>query len=201
MRTLLLLAGALTLAACSSTPDGPVTEDGRLENGDATLTSGEFQDTHSVQLNEGQWLRVTLRSTDFDPYLIVRFPNRQQSDRDDSTPGDTTSVSMALRAEESGTYEILVTTYRPGATGAYTLTYEVSDTELTVPEGSASTAPATDDETMDDEAPADEPMPDDGDASGNAIRSLDDGDGDAPADRTPADDAPADGGDDKTLDA
>ena len=95
-------AAAAALAACESTPDGPVAEAGALERGDATLTSGEFTDRYTVALDEGQWLRVTLASDAFDPYLVVRFPDGQQSDRDDSAEGDTTTVTMAVRAEAGG---------------------------------------------------------------------------------------------------
>jgi|GEM_PF-2777317 len=188
MRPLLFLVLVGLLAGCNSTPSGPVTEQGSLETGDGTLPTGEFRDTFEVTANEGQWLSVTLSSDEFDPYLIVAEPGGEQSDLDDSTPGDTTSVTMVLRAASSGSFRIVATSFRPGASGAYTLTYEVTDTE---PAGgateSAADAPA--------EAPSDEPASGDApadDAGGNAIEELDGGDA------APADDAPKP---DETLDA
>lgn len=146
-----LAAGTLaagTLAACTSAPEGPVAETGTLQNGDATLTSGEYADRFTVRLTQGQWLRTTLDSDAFDPYLVVRFPNGQQSDLDDSATGDTTTVTMTIQAQEAGQFEIIATSFRPGAGGAYRLVYEVFDAEP--PADGAATppeAPSDGDET------------------------------------------------------
>lgn len=158
MRLLLFAAFALTLSACgsrSSDPSaaeadapGPVAHDGRLEAGDRTLGSGEYVDIYDVDLAEGQFLSVTMTSSDFDPYLIVRPPEGDQYDRDDSTPGDTTQVSMVVRAEATGRYRITPTSFRPGATGAYQLRYEVSDTAPAEP-AEAGDAPKTDGTALD----------------------------------------------------
>ncbi len=137
MRLLLALVSVGLFAGCNSAPSGPVTEEGALEAGDATLASGEFHDTFEVTANEGQWLRVTLASDAFDPYLIVADPAGEQSDLDDSTPGDTTSVTMVLRAGSSGSFRIVATSFRPGDSGPYSLTYEVTDAE---PAGGATEA-------------------------------------------------------------
>lgn len=115
--------------------------EGRLEAGDETLTSGEFADRFTVRVGKGRWLRVTLRSTAFDPYLIVNPPQGRQIDQDDSAEGDTTMVSVVVQARAAGPFEILATTYRMGAEGPYTLSYEVSDTEPVVPIGTASAGP------------------------------------------------------------
>ena len=92
-----------------------------------------------MRLTEGQYLRATLESSAFDPYLIVRPPQGRQYDLDDSTPGDTTRVTLIVRAETAGTFNIMPTSFRPGAAGDYRLTYEVSDTE---PAGAPADAPA-----------------------------------------------------------
>jgi hypothetical protein len=188
MRPLLFLVLTGLIAGCTSTPSGPVTEEGSLASGDGTLPTGEFRDTYDVTVNEGQWLRVTLQSDEFDPYLIVTVPGGEQSDLDDSTPGDTTSVTMVLRAPSAGTFNIIATSFRPGASGAYTLTYEVSDTE---PAGGATdtAADAPADDAMEDDAMADEPAADDTSAAGTA---TDDG-------AAPAADPPKT--DDATMDA
>lgn len=188
MRLSLFLAAAVALGACNASPSGPVTETGDLERGDATLTSGEFADRFTVRMKAEQWLRVTLQAQGFDPYLVVRFPNGQQSDLDDSTPGDTTSVTMVMKAQEAGQFEILATSYRAGESGSYTLTYEVSDTEPATPAGTAQRAPQ--------QAPADAAATPDAlppPTAGNSIREIDpaEGDGAATADGVEKPPAPA----------
>lgn len=185
MRPLLFVVLLGLVAGCTSTPSGPVTEEGSLAAGDGTLPTGEFRDTFDVTVNEGQWLRVTLDSDEFDPYLIVSVPGGEQSDLDDSTPGDTTSVTMVLRAPSAGTFNIIATSFRPGASGAYTLTYEVTDTE---PAGGETDTAA--DAPSDAGSMADEPPAGDSAGAGNAM-----GGGNA----APVDDAPKP--DDATMDA
>jgi len=140
-RSAFVLAFALTLAACQpAAPEGPVTEAGDLDLGDLTLQSGEYYDTYTVSMKADQWLSVNIQSTDFDPYLIVRTPSGEQSDLDDSEESNTTSVESVIRAQEAGSWEIVVTSYETGESGAYQVTYEVSDA---APAGSASSsAPA-----------------------------------------------------------
>lgn len=96
-------------------------EAGRLEEGDATLESGEFIDTRTVRLAAGEWLAVRLTSTDFDPYLIARAPDGSQEENDDCTDGDFTQSCLTVVASEAGEWEILVTSYQPGERGAYQL--------------------------------------------------------------------------------
>lgn len=115
------------LAACSSAPSGPVTESGSLEVGDMTLQSGEYYDEFSVSAAEGQWIEVEVSAEGFDPYLIVRSPSGSQSDMDDSEAGNTTSTRSVLRADEGGSWDIIVTSYAPGGTGTYSVTYSVAD--------------------------------------------------------------------------
>lgn len=135
-----LVASGL-LAACNSAPDGPVTETGELATGDLTLNGGEFYDRYTVRLKEGQWLKMDLRSTGFDPYLVLRTPGGEQSDMDDSTPGDTTHVELIHHATAAGQFEVIATSYASGETGAYTLVYEVTDAEPASGATTTATAP------------------------------------------------------------
>ncbi len=77
-------------------------------------------------VREGQWITVTVTTDRFDPYLIVRSPGLEQSEIDDAG-SDTGATRMSVRAGESGRWEVLVTSYAPGETGDYTLTYHVTD--------------------------------------------------------------------------
>lgn len=128
-RFALLLTAAGCLSACTSAPEGPVTETGELATGDLTLTGGELQDTFPVRASDGQWIKVDLRSTAFDPYLILRTPDEQQSENDDASEDDTEHSQVIYQAVQGGQFQIIVTSYESGESGAYTLTYEVTDTQ------------------------------------------------------------------------
>ena len=144
-RALLLAASGLVAsgvaAGCQSAPAGPVTEAGDLASGDRTLASGELLDSFPVRVGAGQWLRVDLRSSAFDPYLILRPAAGSPSENDDAVPGDREHAQVIFRATEAGQVEIVATSYEPGESGAYTLVYEVTDTE---PQTARSTAGASD---------------------------------------------------------
>ena len=125
MRAAALIA-ALFVSGCGSAPEGPVTETGALEAGDLSLASGELYDSYPLTAREGQWITVTVTTDRFDPYLILRSPSQEQSEIDDSQ-SDPTTTRMSVRAGESGRWEALVTSFAPGETGAYTVTYHVTD--------------------------------------------------------------------------
>jgi hypothetical protein len=101
-------------------------ERNRLEAGDETLSSGEYRDDFTFDGQAGQQAIIDLRSTDFDPYLIVSTPSGEQFDNDDYE-GDIARSLLALDLSESGTYEVIVTSYAEGETGAYTLQMDVGD--------------------------------------------------------------------------
>lgn len=99
---------------------GERTERGDLAAGDQQLRSGEFFDEHTLNLQVGEAVHVEARSTAFDSYLIVRAPSGEQHDNDDMTPGNL-NAGLDFVAREAGAYRVLVTSYRPGETGAYEL--------------------------------------------------------------------------------
>ena len=123
--SLVVSLAVAVLAGCG--PAGPVTEFGALEDGDPTLTSGEWYDGYAVTAREGQWISVVVTADGFDPYLILQSPGEGQSEVDDSDAGDTTTTRLAVRADASGRWEVVVTSYAPGESGRYTVTYGVSD--------------------------------------------------------------------------
>ncbi len=96
------------------------TQSGTLGEGDGQLQSGEFVDRFDVQLQAGQRLELALSSTEFDTYLIVRGPDGTQQQNDDIQSGNTNSA-LSYAVQQSGLHQVLVTSYRPGETGAYTL--------------------------------------------------------------------------------
>lgn len=135
----LLFAFSIAAAGCSTddarevarytenTASNATNESGELAAGDQTLSSGEFVDLYEILVREGQWIRVELLSTDFDPYLIVRSPVGTQVDVDDSQANNLTFAKSIVQATDAGQWQILVTTFAAGEAGAYELTYEVSD--------------------------------------------------------------------------
>lgn len=102
---------------------GGGTERGSLDAGDDTLSSGEYFDTFHISGDAGEYVVVDLRSRDFDPYLILQTPTREQFENDDHE-GDATRSQLAMELPESGSYSIFVTTYKPHEVGNYTLTIE-----------------------------------------------------------------------------
>ena len=105
---------------------GGVMQRDRLERGDSTLTSGEYRDNFTFEGERGQDAIIDLRSDEFDPYLIVSTPSGEQFDNDDYE-GDVGRLLIALNLDETGTYEVTVTSYAEGETGSYTLQMDVSD--------------------------------------------------------------------------
>jgi hypothetical protein len=95
---------------------------GRLEDGDATLASGEYADNYTFAGSSGQRAIIDLRSGAFDPYVFVRAPSGEQFDNDDYD-GDASRSRLALEITEDGDYEVTVTSYDEGETGGYTWTF------------------------------------------------------------------------------
>ena len=106
-----------TVAAAGA---GETIERGELAAGDRTLSSGEFNDEHTVNLVAGQSVHLEARSTAFDTYLIVRPPNGPQQDNDDQAPGNL-NAGLDYVAREAGPHRVIVTSYRAGMVGAYEL--------------------------------------------------------------------------------
>lgn len=93
---------------------------GALAQGDQRLNSGEFVDRYTFNWPVGAQVRLRLESSAFDPYLIVRAPSGSQQDNDDASPSDRNS-QLDYTVREAGQYTVMVTSYRAGETGAYTL--------------------------------------------------------------------------------
>ncbi len=100
--------------------EGDRFEAGTLAGGDQTLSSGEYVDKYTYSGRQGETVTFDLRSTAFDPYLIVRSPSGDQNDNDDFEGSRTRSL-LSLTLEESGEWDVWVTSYEPGETGAYDL--------------------------------------------------------------------------------
>jgi hypothetical protein len=109
---------------------------GALAPGDTTLNSGEFVDWYTLSGTTGQQLRVEASSADFDTYILVRGAGLSL-DNDDRPDGTTNSL-LDITLPAAASYQVGVTSYRPGETGAYTLAITNTATLATQPQNVAS---------------------------------------------------------------
>jgi Caspase domain/Bacterial pre-peptidase C-terminal domain len=115
-----LSLGALPAAAQQALRPG-VAANGELRQGDRPLNSGEFSDVYTVQAQAGQVITVTMSSSEFDTYIMVRGPDNFADDNDDA-PGQGTNSEISVTAPTNGTYNIIATSFQPGETGRYQIT-------------------------------------------------------------------------------
>lgn len=72
-------------------------------------------------------LKISLESSDFDPYIALLDPEGRVVEEVDDSPGMRFGVSEQLRVESPGKYTLIVTTAFPGESGAYTLEISAND--------------------------------------------------------------------------
>jgi Caspase domain/Bacterial pre-peptidase C-terminal domain len=80
---------------------------------------GRFEREHQVALRRGQRVIISLQSSAFDTLLRVVPPAGEAMENDDIAQSDLNS-RLDFTAPIDGRYRIVVTSYQPGATGAYT---------------------------------------------------------------------------------
>jgi predicted Zn finger-like uncharacterized protein len=97
---------------------------GTLTNRDARDADGRFRKVHPLKLTAGRTYTISLESFAgqgyFDTYLIVESSSGRTLAQDDDGGVDLNSL-IIFRPEQTGTYRIVVTSYRPGVTGSYAL--------------------------------------------------------------------------------
>ena len=95
-------------------------EEGYLEDGDKTLSSGEYVDYHTFIGYAGQSMVIDMLSSEFDPYLILFLPDKSQEDNDDwEGSGEQARLEIILPLD--GLYRVSATSFEPGETGRYSL--------------------------------------------------------------------------------
>ncbi|MGE0788473.1 MAG: protein kinase [Sandaracinaceae bacterium] len=102
-------------------PGNVRTMTGQLRPGDQQLQSGEYYDTYDFQWTAGTVVRLELDATDFDTYLILKAPSGVQLDNDDRFSGNL-NAGIQTTLNETGTWQVLCTSFSAGQTGDYTLT-------------------------------------------------------------------------------
>jgi hypothetical protein len=91
---------------------------GRLETTDLEFEPGRFQDLYAFAGEAGEAVRVSMGSSEFDTYLVVRSPDGLEFVNDDFD-GSTAQSVVEFTLPESGRYQVAATTYGAGMTGAY----------------------------------------------------------------------------------
>jgi hypothetical protein len=97
---------------------------GTLASGDLTLEAGEYSDVYVFDAQQGQGISVSMTSTEFDPYLGLVFPDESVVQNDD-WEGNSQLSRVEVVAPETGSYRVMATSYRPGATGSYQVQVDV----------------------------------------------------------------------------
>ncbi len=114
------LTGTGATSSGGAAQAGTRVESGALRAGDSTLETGEFYDTYRFQGTAGEEVVIDLRSSEVDPYLILRSPD-QETEQNDDFEGSAQRSVIARTLDQDGEYTVFVTTYAPEETGAYSL--------------------------------------------------------------------------------
>lgn len=131
VRTVVLAAGLLALSALSLQAQATLrpgsTARGELKAGDLKLDDDTWADLWRFTGERGQTARVTLRSGDFDAYLVVGYYDENGEfvdlDSDDDGAGGTDS-QVEVTLPRDGEYVARANTLSEGETGDYTLDLE-----------------------------------------------------------------------------
>ena len=122
-----LLALALAAFALPATAAQPLsigkTVQGQLSSSDRPSDRGGRSQDYTLRLQEGQLVAVTVKSTAFDPVVIVFKPDGDLlGENDDRDDGSTDSL-LVVTAGETGDYTVRVNSLPMGEghVGAYTL--------------------------------------------------------------------------------
>ena len=98
---------------------------GALAQGDRRLDAGEYADDWELQVRRGETYTVSLDSSDFDSYLMVRGPGGLSEDNDDD-PGQRggRNSRVTFTAAADGVVNVSATSFGAGETGRYQLLAE-----------------------------------------------------------------------------
>lgn len=93
---------------------------GRLTTSDYVITDGSYADGFVYRGRAGEQITVTLRSPDFDTYLVVDEPDGPFRQTDDDGAGGTDS-RLTVTLPRSGTYLIVANSIGSPNTGRYSI--------------------------------------------------------------------------------
>jgi len=127
----LALATPHPAAAQYTTVSVPAVMQGSLDSNDPAQGDGTYYERYAFSCAAGVTYAITLRSTEFDAYLIAAAPESTGWLRDDDGAGGTDSA-IQLTPQTSGTCQAAATSYRV-ATGSFVLAISSGTADLTVP--------------------------------------------------------------------
>lgn len=94
---------------------------GQLTSSDFLRTDGTYADGFLYNATAGEKLKITLRSKEFDSWLVVDEPNGPFRETNDDDGGGDNDSQMIVTIPRSGPYLIVANTVSKGTMGAYTL--------------------------------------------------------------------------------
>lgn len=101
--------------------NGAQTLQGTLSNSDPTGSEGRHENSRVLQLGANEQVDLTLESSSFDTMIRVYGPDGVlQVENDDIESGNTNS-QVNFTTSQAGAYRVVVTSYRAGETGPFTL--------------------------------------------------------------------------------
>lgn len=92
---------------------------GVLDSRDPVSVKGEHYDSYTVELQRNQRVIVSMRSEEFDTFLVLNPPQGPRMINDDYL--DETESRIDFIAEMGGEYEVFATSYAGGEQGTYSL--------------------------------------------------------------------------------
>lgn len=105
---------------------------GRLEDGDELLAEGELADRYVFRAEAGTPIDVIMSSGEIDTYLVLWFPDGTVLSSDDDWE-DSSRSRLELTLPQTGTYELVATSYMAAEVGAYRLSVERSAAAVAPP--------------------------------------------------------------------
>lgn len=106
-------------------PPADRVEPGTLASGDQLLVTGEFYDSITFDGEAGQRVAISASSPAFDTYLILKKPSGGENFESDDTYPGVKAAELYFTLPDTGEYEVMVTSYRPGEAGNYVLTIDL----------------------------------------------------------------------------
>lgn len=93
---------------------------GQLTASDPTLADGSRYDAYVFFAQAGQSVQITVTSSDFDAFVMLFDQNNNELGRDDDGGGGL-NARLSRVVSATGSYRIIVNSYRSGAFGNYTV--------------------------------------------------------------------------------
>ncbi|MGB3493393.1 MAG: PPC domain-containing protein, partial [Elainellaceae cyanobacterium] len=101
---------------------------GALEDGDQiAFQDGSLYDEYPIEGTSGQHLKISLESSEFDPYLILIGPNGDILARHDDISRDNFNATIDIVLPDNGSYRIIANGYSHYSQGRYTLSIHMTE--------------------------------------------------------------------------